>query len=109
MKDFISKVTGNKKEWRAMKARIKALPHDYQVVYDEIMHYIWKSSAFSSMDVFNDLLDLFEEGVANGRSVLEITGDDVAVFCDGLIQSKKTYVDNWREKMNHDIAKKLGK
>lgn len=109
MNDFLKKVTGDKKEWKAMEARAKALPKDYRVVYGEIKHYIWKSSGRPSIDIFKGLLDLFEEGAANGRSALEITGNDVAAFCDELSSSAKTYLDKWREDLNHGIAKKLGK
>ena len=109
MTDFIKKVTGDKKEWKAMEARAKALPKDYQIVYDEIKHYMWKASGNDSMDVFKGILDLFEEGAANGRSALEITGTDVAAFCDALIVGSKTYTDKWRDDLNRDIAKKLEK
>lgn len=109
MKDFLKKILGDKKEWRAMEARAKALPKDYQVVYDGIKNYIWKSSGLDALDIFKGLLDLFEEGAANGRSALEITGNDVAAFCDELTQGAKTYTDRWREDLNHGIAKKLGK
>lgn len=109
MSDFLKKITGDKKEWKAMEARAKALPKDYQVVYSEIKPYIWKSSGLGSIDVFKGLLDLFEEGAANGRSALEITGNDVASFCDGLIVGAKTYADKWREDLNHNVAKKIGK
>jgi DNA-binding ferritin-like protein (Dps family) len=109
MNDFLKKILGDKKEWKAMEARAKALPKDYQIVYDEIKQYIWKSSAQGSIDIFKGLLDLFEEGVANGRSALEITGGDVAAFCDELSPGAKMYADRWREELNHGIAKKLGK
>ncbi len=109
MSDFIKKIIGDKKEWNAMEARAKALPKDYQIVYDEIKPYMWKASGQDSMDVFKGLLDLFEEGAANGRNALEITGDDVAAFCDELIEGAKTYADKWREDLNNDIAKKLSK
>lgn len=109
MSDFIKKIIGEKKEWKAMEARAKELPHDYRVVYDEIKQYIWKSSGNASIDTFEGILELFEEGAANGKSVLEITGKDVAAFCDGLSQGTKTYADKWRENLNRDIAKKLKK
>jgi DNA-binding ferritin-like protein (Dps family) len=110
MNDFLKKILGDKKEWRAMEARAKALPKDYRIVYNEIKPYIWKSSAFASVDIFEGVLDLFEEGASHGRSALEITGDNVAAFCDGLVGGgAKTYVDKWRETLNHDIAKKIGK
>jgi len=109
MNEFLKKVIGDKKEWRVMEARAKTLPKDYQVVYDGIKHYIWKSSGLGTIDVFKGVLDLFEEGAADGKSALEITGDDVAAFCDGLVQGAKTYTDRWREELNHGIAKKLRK
>jgi DNA-binding ferritin-like protein (Dps family) len=43
------------------------------------------------------------------RCVLEITGEDVAAFCDELLRHAKTYTENWREALNHDILKQLGK
>jgi DNA-binding ferritin-like protein (Dps family) len=109
MSDFIKKIVGDKKEWKAMEARAKALPRDYRVVYDEIKQYIWKSSGLGSIEVFKGILDLFEEGAANNKGVLTITGDNVAAFCDELLQGEKTYTEKWREKLNRDIAKKLGK
>jgi len=109
MGDFIKKIIGDKKEWKAMEGRAKALPHDYEVVYHEIQQYIWKSSGLESISVFKGLLDLFKEGAANGRSALEITGNDVAAFCDELVKGSKTYVDKWREDLNHGIVKKIGK
>ncbi len=114
MKDFLKKIIGDfedKKEWNAMEARAKELPRDYQVVYGEIKLYLWKGSGLlsSSIDIFKGLLDLFEEGAANGKGALEITGEDVAAFCDELLRGEKTYSENWREKLNYNIAKKLKK
>ena len=110
MNDFINKIIGDKKEWKAMEARAKALPKDYQVVYDEIKHYVWKRSPESaSLDILKGLLDLFEKGAEDGKHALEITGENVAAFCDEFLPNEKTYVDTWRETLNHTIAKKLGK
>jgi DNA-binding ferritin-like protein (Dps family) len=36
------------------------------------------------------LLDLFETGAADGKRVLDITGEDVAAFCDELLRHAKT-------------------
>ena len=36
-------------------------------MYDEIKQYIWKSSGLGAIDVLKGLLDLFEEGAANGK------------------------------------------
>ena len=99
----------DKKEWRAIEKRAKALPHDYSIAYEEIKHYLWKSSGITTIDAFRVLIDLFEESAANDRQVLEITGDDVAAFCDELVRGEKTYFEDLRKKLNNNIAKKLGK
>lgn len=108
MTDFLNKIIGDKKEWKAMEARAAALPHDYRVVYGEIKNYIWKSTGLGAIDVFKGILDLFEESAANSQKALAVTGKDVASFCDELVKDKQTYGDDWRDKLNSDIAKKLG-
>jgi DNA-binding ferritin-like protein (Dps family) len=59
--------------------------------------------------IYEDLLDLFEEGAANKKRVMEITGEDVAAFCDELLRNTTTYTDNWRQSLNRDVKNKLGK
>jgi DNA-binding ferritin-like protein (Dps family) len=110
MASFLKKILGPKQEWRAMEARAKALPEDYRVVYDEIKQYLWKFTAGDGMDVIavlKDLLGLFETAAADGRRVLEVTGEDVAAFCDELLKNTSTYTANWREALNRDVQKKL--
>ena len=101
-----------KRKYRQMQARVKALPEEYRYVYKKIQNYMWHYSGGSGMDmlpIFTDLLDLFESGVAEGKRVLEITGEDVAAFCDELLRNAKTYTQDWRENLNRDIMRKLGK
>ncbi|MCR2805759.1 DUF1048 domain-containing protein [Paenibacillus soyae] len=78
-----------KKEWRAHMARVKALPKDYQIVYREIQKYLFKVAPVElsdGTDLISGIVDLFEEGAASGKGVLEVTGQNVAVFCDDLIR-----------------------
>jgi DNA-binding ferritin-like protein (Dps family) len=109
MAGFINKIIGDKKEWKEMEARAKALPDDYQIVYGEIKQYVWKSSGLGAIDVLKGLLDLFEEGACNGNGVLEITGDNVAAFSDELMRGAKTYTEDWRAQLNQNVANKLKK
>jgi DNA-binding ferritin-like protein (Dps family) len=107
---FLKKIVGDKKEWRSMEARAKALPRDYQIVYGEIKQYMWKFSAGGGMDIvaiLKDLLGLFETGAADGKRALEVTGEDVAAFCDELLRNARTYTDNWRQSLNRDVMRKL--
>lgn len=85
----IEDIIKSKKEWREHIKRVKALPKDYQIVYKEIQKYIFKVGPIKlneSIDLLSGIVDFFEEGVSLGKSILEITGDDVASFCDELIK-----------------------
>ena len=111
MLDIFKKMIGDKKEYKMMMARVEAMPEDYQFVFKKIQQYMWSFAAGDGYDMLKihyELIDLFETGVAEGKRVLEITGEDVAAFCDELLRNTKTYTENWREKLNRDIREKLG-
>lgn len=96
----IRDIIEGKKEWRAHVARVKALPQDYQMVYKEIQKYLFKVGPVELTDgtgLLSGIVDLFEEGAAMGKGVLEVTGRDVAAFCDDLIQDSKTYAEIYLE------------
>lgn len=106
------RLVGDKREYRQMMARVKKLPEDYQFVFQKIQWYTWNFAGGDGMDMLKvhyELIELFEIGAADGKRALEITGDDVAAFCDELLKNAKTYTENWREKLNRDVANKLGR
>lgn len=89
-------VVEGKKEWRKHMARVKALPKDYEIVYREIQKYLFKVGVIELNDgtnVLADILEHFEEGAASGKDVFDVTGKDVAAFCDELVKDSKTYAD----------------
>ncbi len=99
-----------KKEWRAHMARVKALPQDYQIVYKELQKYLYKVGPVElaeGIGLFSGIVDLFEEGAAHGKAVLEVTGRDVATFCDDLIKDSKTYADICQESVDRDVSKAM--
>ena len=99
-----------KKEWRAHMDRIKALPKDYQIVYKEIQKYLFKVGPVElneGIDLLSGIVDFFEEGVALGKGVLEVTGNDVAAFCDELIKDSKTYAEIYQESINKEVNKEI--
>lgn len=99
----IKKIIEGKKEWRAHVSRIKALPKDYQIVYKEIQKYLFKVGPVELNEgtgLLSDIVSFFEEGVAAGKDVLEVTGTNVAAFCDALIEDSKTYADLYQESVN---------
>ena len=108
----IKNIIGNKREYKQQMARVKALPKDYQYVFKKIQGYMWNFAAGDGYDMLKlhyELIDLFEAGAAEGKQVLEVTGEDVAAFCDELLRNARTYTENWREKLNRDIMKKFEK
>jgi len=101
-----------RKEWRAHVARVKALPQDYQVVYNEIQKYLFKVGPVELNDgigLLSGIVELFEEGAALGKGVLEVTGRDVAAFCDEIIKDSKTYADLYQESVDQKVNKALKK
>lgn len=108
----IKKIIASKREYKQQLARVEALPKDYQYVFKKIQGHMWMFAAgagYDMMKIHYGLIELFEAGAADGKHVLEITGEDVAAFCDELLRSTSTYTENWREALNRDILKKLGK
>lgn len=108
----IQDIIEGKKEWRAHVARVKALPQDYQTVYKEIQKYLFKVGPVDLTEgtgLLSGIVDLFEEGAASGKGVLEVTGSDVATFCDDLIKDSITYTDIYQESVDQEVYKAIKK
>lgn len=108
----IQDIIEGKKEWRAHMARVKALPQDYQIVYKEIQKYLFKvgpTQLTEGAGLLSGIVELFEEGAALGKGVLEVTGSDVAAFCDDLIKDSKTYADIYQESVGQEVNKAMKK
>jgi DNA-binding ferritin-like protein (Dps family) len=106
----LKEIISGKKEWYAHQARVKKLPEDYRLVYKEIQNYIFMVGPVDTADglgLLTGIVDLFEEGAAHGKGVLEVTGSDVAAFCDELIKGSKTYDDIYQESVDQKVAKSL--
>ena len=114
--NFWDKITGSDmtKEWRAFELRVKKLPADYQVAWENIKANLWPHSDFTGrnlMPILDGVLGLLEETAADGQSALEVLGEDIKGFCLALAgeEGAKTFRDKWRMQLNNNIAKKLGK
>jgi len=108
----IQDIIKGKKEWRAHMTRVKALPQDYQIVYNEIQKYLFKVGLVElteGMGLLYGIIDHFEEGAALEKGVLEVTGCDVAAFCDELIKDSKTYTDINQESVDQEVKKAMKK
>ncbi len=108
----VQDIIEGKKEWRAHLQRVKALPQDYQIVYNEIQKYLFKVGPVELTDgtaLLSGIIDLFEEGAVLRKGVLEVTGSDVAAFCDDLIKDSKTHADVYQESVDQEVNKAMKK
>jgi DNA-binding ferritin-like protein (Dps family) len=98
----IQDIIEGKKQWRAHVARVKALPPDYQIVYQEMQKYLFKVGPIDLADghLLSEIVDFFEQGAAAGKGVVELIGTDVAAFCDDLIKDSRTYADVYQESIS---------
>jgi DNA-binding ferritin-like protein (Dps family) len=98
----IQDIIEGKKQWRAHMARVKALPPDYRIVYQEMQKYLLKvgPTGLTDGDLLPGIVDFFSEGAADGKGVLELIGADVAAFCDDLIKDSPTYADLFQQSLS---------
>ena len=110
MIDFIKKMIKDKKEYKEQLSRVEKLPEDYRFVFEKIQEYIWSFVGRDGSDMLKTqekLIELFEISSANKKHVLEVTGEDVAGFCDELIRDTKKWTDKYGDKLNANINDKL--
>lgn len=98
----IQDIIEGKKQWRAHVARVKALPPDYRIVYQEMQKYLFKVGPVDLADgqLLPGIVDFFEEGAAAGKGVVQLIGTDVAAFADGLIKDSTTYADAYQKSIS---------
>lgn len=85
--DLTSKVLGDKRRWKAYKARVKALPVGYRTAVEGIERYLMytgPSDGESLSVMLEDLADLFEQSAAANTPIREIVGDDPVEFAEAF-------------------------
>ncbi|WP_433567068.1 DUF1048 domain-containing protein [Nocardia sp. CA-151230] len=113
---FWEKVTGSDltKEYRAYQARAETLPAEYLAAWEEIKVRLAPYSDITGrnlMPILDGALGLLEEAAADGQSVQEALGDDIQGFCAAIAgeEGAKDFRDKWREQLNRNVARKLGR
>ena len=112
MVSFVRKMIENKKEYKNQMARAEALPEDYGFVFMKIQTYIGERVSGDGSDIIevqDSLLDLFESSVAEGKHVLDVTGEDVAGFADAFVLDVKQWTDIYRGRLNRAVNDKVKK
>ena len=113
---FWETITGSDltREWKTFEARAEALPSDYRAAWEKIKAHLFPYSDFTGrnlMPILDGALGLLEETASEGQSVHEALGDDINGFCAALAggEGARTYRDRWREQLNRNVARKLGR
>jgi DNA-binding ferritin-like protein (Dps family) len=106
---------GDKKRWRAYRARVKALPSPYRDSAEAVERYLMNSGGIPNdgarlVGMFSDLADLFEQAAADGTPVRDVVGDDPVEFVTEFVT---TYSDGgWiakeQERLQRSIDKAAG-
>jgi DNA-binding ferritin-like protein (Dps family) len=114
--NFWETITGGDltREWKVFEARAAALPADYQAAWEQIKGHLFPYAGFTGRDlmpILDAALGLLEEASADGQSIHEVLGDDIPGFCTALAggEGARTYRDRWREQLNRNVARKLGR
>ncbi|MGC7098202.1 DUF1048 domain-containing protein [Amycolatopsis lurida] len=114
--NFWETITGSDmtREWKAFEARAEKLPDEYRAAWGEVIGCLFPYGDFTGrnlMPILDGVLGLLEETAADGQSVHEVLGDDIAGFCAALAggEGARTYRDRWRDQLNRNVAKKLKK
>ena len=107
---------GDKRAYRQMMKRANALPKEYRYAFAKMRDYLYTvgysvSGTQENIDLalFDGLIDLLAAGAAEHKSVPELTGGDVAAFCDELLRAYAPNKVAQKSRLNETIREQLPK
>lgn len=105
---FISKVIGEKGQWRQYKARAKQLPASYRTVVEALERYLtYFGTGGDGTAIYADLVDLFEQSAANRTPIRQVVGEDPVEFIETFVRNypKGRWILRERERLTHAIER----
>jgi len=105
---FISKVIGEKGQWRQYKARVRQLPASYRAAVDALERYLtYFGTGGDGTGLYADLVDLFEQSAANRTPIRQIVGDDPVEFIEAFVRNypKGKWIIRERERLTSAIER----
>jgi DNA-binding ferritin-like protein (Dps family) len=108
---FISKVVGEKGQWREYKARARQLPPSYRTAVDALERYLrYFGTGGGGTAMYEDLIDLFEQSAASGTPIREIVGEDPVEFIEAFVRNypKGQWIIRERERLTNAIERAAG-
>ncbi|HKY46971.1 MAG TPA: DUF1048 domain-containing protein [Acidimicrobiia bacterium] len=106
--DVISKVIGDKRRWRAYKARTRLLPPNYRTAVEAVERYLMHfgpTDGDSAASMLEDLADLLEQTAADGAPIRDVVGDDPVEFVETFVRKypQGGYVTRERNRLTRAI------
>jgi len=108
---FISKVVGEKGQWREYKARVRRLPPSYRTAVDALERYLkYFGTGGGGTAIYEDLIDLFEQSAASRTPIREIVGEDPVEFIEAFVRNypKGQWIIRERERLTNAIERAAG-
>ncbi|TSC32906.1 DUF1048 domain-containing protein [Corallococcus sp. Z5C101001] len=105
---FISKVIGEKGQWRQYKARTKQLPSSYRTAVEALERYLmYFGTGGDGTAIYADLVDLFEQSAANRTPIRQIVGEDPVDFIETFVRNypKGQWILRERERLTNALAR----
>ena len=108
---LISKVIGEKRQWREYKARARQLPPSYRTAVDALERYLnYFGTGGDGTALYGDLVDLFEQSAANRIPIRQIVGEDPVEFIEAFVRNypKGQWIIRERERLTNAIDRAAG-
>lgn len=108
---FIDKIVGDlgeKKRWKQYRARVAALPDGYRTAVDGIQRYLFYAGSQgldASVQLWEDLVELFEQAAADGTPVRDIVGENPVEFAEAF--SSNYGKKDWRDREQRRLAETI--
>lgn len=90
---ILSKMIGEKKQYREIKARLEALPAGHRTAALALERYLLMLGPGTSDGVIRmlgDLADLFEQSAADGLPIRDVVGDDPVEFAETFLRNYRS-------------------
>jgi len=109
---WIETVTGSleqKKRYKQVRTRIKALPEPYAPVAEAFQRYFMYYGGIvdgeTTLQMMDDFADLWERAAADGTPVKDIVGDDPVEFAETFAQAYtgKRWIDKERARLTKAV------
>ena len=106
--DLALKLIGDKKRWRAYKARVRDLPDNYRETVDAFERYLmfWgPGDADDAASLLENMAELFEQSAADRIPIREVVGNDPVAFIEEMVRNYPS--GDWRAKEKNRLIESV--